>query len=155
MTSSSSSNPARRASRLRALAYAQGVFYVVAGVWPLVHYRSFTAVTGPKVDDWLVKTVGLLIASIGTALVAGARKDELSSVSTLGASGAGSLCAISLYYASKKRISPVYLLDAAVEGAIFTAWVGLTGGDVTSSRLLATRHDTTAQSRSIQTTQLP
>jgi hypothetical protein len=57
---------------------------------PLVHYRSFTAITGPKIDDWLVKTVGLLVASMGTALLVGGRNGELSSVSTLGASSVAS-----------------------------------------------------------------
>jgi hypothetical protein len=31
--------------------------------------RSFLAVTGPKTDLWLVKSVGILIAVIGAALV--------------------------------------------------------------------------------------
>ena len=33
-----------------ALAYAQGGFYLVTGIWPLVSIGSFQRVTGPKVD---------------------------------------------------------------------------------------------------------
>src|SRR5215213_7149555 len=40
------------------LARLQAIFYIVSGVWPFVSIRSFEAVTGPKVDRWLVKTVG-------------------------------------------------------------------------------------------------
>src|SRR3954466_12104594 len=36
------------------LAIAQGVFDVLTGAWPLLHMRSFTAVTGPKREHWLV-----------------------------------------------------------------------------------------------------
>ena len=36
----------------------QGSYYLVTGLWPLVHLASFEAITGPKVDaggaagDW-------------------------------------------------------------------------------------------------------
>ncbi len=36
----------------------QGLYYTVSGLWPLISLRTFTLVTGPKVDLWLVKTVG-------------------------------------------------------------------------------------------------
>lgn len=48
---------------------AWGTYYVVTGLWPLIHLTSFEAVTGPKTDDWLVHMVGLLAASIGLALL--------------------------------------------------------------------------------------
>ena len=47
------------------LCVTQGIFYVATGVWPIVHLRSFEAVTGPKLEGWLVKTVGALIAVVG------------------------------------------------------------------------------------------
>jgi hypothetical protein len=47
----------------------QGIYYVVSGAWPLLHFPSFEAVTGPKRDRWLVRTVGLLAAVIGLTLV--------------------------------------------------------------------------------------
>ena len=62
------------------LAHAQGGYYAITGVWPLVHMRSFEAVTGPKQDHWLVHTVaGLLVvngkiqlASVGSGMASGA-----------------------------------------------------------------------------------
>jgi len=33
------------------------VFNLAFGIWPLILYRSFEAVSGPKTDHWLVKTV--------------------------------------------------------------------------------------------------
>jgi hypothetical protein len=36
---------------------------------PAPAHRSFEAVTGPKRDDWLVKTIGGLIAMVGATLI--------------------------------------------------------------------------------------
>jgi hypothetical protein len=116
---------AHDAPTLATLAFTQGGFYVVTGLWPLVHYPSFMAVTGPKLEGWLVKTVGLLLASIGTTLVLGARAREPRSVSALGALSAASMAGISLHYASKRRIARVYFADAIIELALTGAWTAL------------------------------
>ncbi|WP_437900316.1 hypothetical protein [Sorangium sp. So ce124] len=59
------------------LAGALGLFYVLAGIWPLVNLRTFEAITGPKSERWLVKTTGLLIAVIGTTLVISAQRSRI------------------------------------------------------------------------------
>ena len=48
------------------LALVQGAFYAATGLWALVDLGSFMAVTGPKTDHWLVKTVGILVTVIRT-----------------------------------------------------------------------------------------
>ena len=58
---------------LRLVLRAQAAFYVLTGTWPLINLESFEWVTGPKTDDWLVYTVGLLIVAIGLTLWVGAR----------------------------------------------------------------------------------
>ncbi|WP_375769561.1 hypothetical protein NR798_01380 [Archangium gephyra] len=104
------------------LAVTQGVFFLATGLWPIVHLRSFEAVTGPKLEGWLVKTVGALIAVVGgTLLAAGLRRRLQPELLALAAGSAASLAAVDLRY-SPQRISPVYLLDAVVEGALVTGW---------------------------------
>jgi len=44
------------------------VYFLLTGIWPLLSMRTFEAVTGPKVDRWLVKTVGVLVAVIGSKI---------------------------------------------------------------------------------------
>jgi len=101
---------------------AQGWYYLASGVWPLVHYRSFIAVTGPKADDWLVRTFGALIAVVGVELVRRPR------ARFLGAASAAALGIAELVCVRRGRISPVYLLDA-VAGALFIAgWASRTDG---------------------------
>lgn len=115
--------PAPPLSRAESIAVGQGAFYAATGAWPFVSMRSFEAVTGPKMERWLVKTVGGLIGVIGGALVsAGARRRVTPELAMLGAGSAVVLAGIDIYYVSKRRISPVYLLDAAAELGIAAAW---------------------------------
>ena len=103
----------------RDVALAQGSLYLVTGLWPILHYRSFERVTGPKRDDWLVKTTGGLIAAIGASLLA----DRGDGRGILGPASAAVLAAADVVYASRRRISRVYLLDAIAEVAIIGAWM--------------------------------
>jgi hypothetical protein len=97
----------------------QGTYYVLTGAWAVLHRRSFEAVSGPKTDYWLVRTVGLLAVSIGTALVLGARRERPSPGTVALAVGAGaSFTAVDLAYVATRRISPIYLGDALVHGVV-------------------------------------
>lgn len=107
------------------VAFGQGAYFLMTGLWPLVHMRSFEWVTGPKREKWLVKTVGVLAASIGATLLRGASRNRGDDDTTawLGASSAAGFAAIDLWYAGpRRRISPVYLVDAAVELGFCAAW---------------------------------
>ena len=104
---------------LRTAVLTQGVYYVATGMWPLVNMRSFERVTGPKVDKWLVKTVGVLVTTIGGALLVAATRRRISpEARVLAAGSAAGLAAIDAYYVAKRRIAPVYLLDAVTELAL-------------------------------------
>lgn len=108
---------------------AQGGFYVVTGVWPLISIRSFERVTGPKTDRWLVKTVGSLIAVVGAVVaLAGTRKRVTPEVALLGAGSAAVLLAADVIYVAKGRIPAVYLLDAVCEALIIGGWVAWRAG---------------------------
>jgi len=95
---------------------AQGVYYVLTGIWPLVSMSTFESISGPKTDDWLVRMVGLLAAVIGATLLLGVRVAEpRSEVIALALLSAASFASIDLVYGLSGRISGVYLADAAVE----------------------------------------
>jgi hypothetical protein len=114
----------------RGLAWAQGLFYLATGLWPLFHMRSFLWVTGPKVDLWLVRTVGILVAVIGAALLLGALRRRIGpELALLAAGSAAGLAAIDIYYALADRISDIYLLDAVAEIGLALLWslAALTG----------------------------
>jgi hypothetical protein len=108
----------------RGLAAGQAALYVATGVWPLVHMPSFEAVTGPKRERWLVRTVGVLVTVVGAVLAAGAARRRTSpELRLLGAATATALAGVDVWYAGvRRRISPVYLADAVVELALAAAW---------------------------------
>ena len=109
---------------LRATAACQGAFNVLTGLWPLVHMGSFEAVTGPKHDKWLVRTVSGLLVTIGVEQLRSVRSGQgLQSARRMGVGTAATLVAIDVFYASRGRISKVYLLDAVVEVMILTSWL--------------------------------
>ncbi len=111
-------------SRAEILATFQGIYYAVTGLWPILHMRSFTAVTGPKIDLWLVETVGVLVLAIGLGLLTAAKKNQISfSVSIIAAGSALGLTGIDVTYVVKGVISPIYLLDAVVEIILVIAWI--------------------------------
>jgi hypothetical protein len=89
----------------------QGVYYLLTGLWPLVHFASFEALSGRKRDRWLVRTVGLLAAVIGFTLLR--RPAEGSRLADL---SAGAFVAADVMAVGAGQL-PTYLADAVVEGA--------------------------------------
>ncbi|HEU4681833.1 MAG TPA: hypothetical protein VFS51_08810 [Gemmatimonadales bacterium] len=113
--------PGQAPTRWRARALTlQSVYYLVTGLWPVIHFPSFEAVTGPKTDDWLVHTVGVLAAAIGLSLgVAVVRaQTQAEPVTTLAIASALAFAGIDLVYGLSGRISPIYLVDAGVQFAL-------------------------------------
>lgn len=119
----------------RALASLQGAYFALTGLWALVSISTFMAVTGPKTDAWLVKTVGVLVLVIGVVLLQAARRGAAASpeARTLAVACAMGLAAIDVVYVSTSTISPVYLLDAVVEIGFVLLW-GLARRDEAGER---------------------
>lgn len=102
---------------MRTALFIQGIFYILTGLWPFISMRSFEAVTGPKVDKWLLKTVSVLIICSGIIMLYSSTRNspipfETIMLATLNAIG---LTGIDIYYVAIKRIRSVYLADAFLE----------------------------------------
>lgn len=106
------------------LVLIQGVYFLITGVWPLVHMSSFLAITGPKTDLWLVKTVGVVVAVIGLTLgLAGWNQRVTGEIMLLAVGGAAALGAVDVAYVLRRVIPRVYLFDAAAEAVLVVSWV--------------------------------
>ena len=105
----------------------QAAYYVLTGLWPLVHFSSFELVTGPKADDWLVRMVGLLVVLIGVTLAVAVLRNAVWTleITVLSAGATIAFSAIDTWYAFSGRISPIYLADAALE-VVLLAGLALT-----------------------------
>jgi hypothetical protein len=99
-------------------------YYVATGVWPLLSRRTFERVTGPKADFWLAQTVGALIATVGIGLAESSRRRNVSpELRTIAILSAASLSLIDIIFVGRRRIRPIYLLDAGAEVALIAAWL--------------------------------
>src|SRR4051812_30772930 len=102
---------------------AQGVYFFLTGLWPIIHMPSFLIVTGPKSDLWLVRTVGLLIAVAGAAMTAAGIDGESGLPILIVAIGsAAALAAVDIIYVALGTIAKIYLIDAMLELGLLAAW---------------------------------
>jgi hypothetical protein len=108
---------------LPAIALTQGAFYLATGLWPLIDIDSFQAVTGPKTDLWLVRTVGVLVTVVGLVLLTAARRRSIGAeIGLLAVGSALGLAAIDIIYVLCRTIAPIYLADAVAEIGLCAAW---------------------------------
>jgi len=111
------------------LALGQAAYFLVTGLWPLVDLRTFEAVSGPKIDDWLVKTVGVQVGVAGGVLALAAYRQRVTpEVELLAIGSALGLATIDVVYVSRRRIRPIYLLDALIELGFVAGWVAVRRG---------------------------
>jgi len=106
------------------VALVQGIYFLITGVWPIISMKTFLLITGPKTDLWLVKTVGLILAVIGTVLVYAQMTGTLNTPVILLAMGSAlGLALVEVIYVIKRVISPIYLADAFAELILIAWWV--------------------------------
>ncbi len=111
---------------MRVLCALQGGYYFLSGLWPVLHMPSFERVTGDKSDEWLVVTIGLLVAATGVALLRESRQRSIAnSLALVAALQAFALFSVDIVYVWAGRISSIYLGDAAVEGVFVASWMWL------------------------------
>ena len=105
------------------LLWAQGGYFALTGIWPLLHYASFEKITGRKTDVWLVKTVGALLALIGILLIAAALNKDISIFVVMAAMGSAAiLLLVDVVYVVRRVIRPVYLADGIAEFMLLSLW---------------------------------
>src|SRR3989337_1621658 len=101
---------------VRVLLSVQAMVYIATGIWAVFSRATFEKVTGPKTDYWLVRMVGLLVTVIGATLLTAQSQTPIpASIWILAIGSAIAFATIDLRYALAKRISRIYLLDAAFE----------------------------------------
>jgi hypothetical protein len=129
--------PVERLQPWSKVALAQGVYYAVAGAWPLLHLRSFEKVTGPKLEEWLTKGVGACWVNVGIHLIQAGlrggrpRRDERG----LALGMAATFAAFDFHYAGlRRRISPVYLVNGFIQLGFIALWAATSIAEDRASR---------------------
>jgi hypothetical protein len=124
---------AEASSLATALCWVQGIYFLFTGVWPLVSIETFQMVTGRKTDHlvtgreadhWMVNTIAALVISIAVVLLFAAwRKRASIDVALLGIASAAALTIIDIVYVARGVLSPIYLVDAAIEVLLGLFWI--------------------------------
>ncbi len=96
----------------------QGGYYLIGGLWPLVHFRSFEKVTGRKPDRFVTEVASALYVAIGAALLAGGKRPPLH-LRTLAVLAGGASAGLDLRH--RPALRAVYLAEAALEGLLIVA----------------------------------
>ncbi len=109
---------------IKSVLIGQGLYFVLTGLWPIFSISSFVHLTGPKTDFWLVKTMGLIIFSIGVVLLVGAlRKKVAFEVALLSFLSASMFWLIEWFYYFKRVIAPVYFADGFIQLGFAMIWL--------------------------------
>jgi hypothetical protein len=104
--------------------FIQSIYYILTGLWPIIHIKSFMSITGPKMEQWLVKTVGWLILVIAITLFSAFYMLQFTlSVMVLGMASTIIFIGIDVYYYQKGIISKIYLMDAGIESLLLLGWL--------------------------------
>jgi hypothetical protein len=124
-------DPPKRGARVpsakplfRVIAAIQAAYFLITGIWPILHIDSFLEVTGPKTDLWLVRLFGALVCVPGLVLLQAAWTGRVPAAVTLTAlSACAVLGAGDVIFFLRGDIGAIYLADAALEAVFFAAWV--------------------------------
>jgi hypothetical protein len=105
------------------LAKMQGLYDMIGGLWPLLHMQSFEAVTGPKEDSWLVRTVAGILLVVGTVLLRAAFRGHVAHDVRWMAAGISTVLAlVALVSSLAGFISWLYFFDGLFHFAFAMAW---------------------------------
>jgi hypothetical protein len=108
----------------RIILWIQTIYYFLTAAWGLIDTESFMRVTGPKTDVWLVKTVSVILLAITFSFISYLFiKTNYWPAIILASSCCLFLACIDFYYAGRKVISNIYLLDGIIEIALLIGWV--------------------------------
>ncbi len=126
----------RRAVRLRAqlrggrdrlrrwVLLAQGVYYVLTGLWPLLDFHSFARFVALDVIPFQAQAFAAVIIVIGASLIEAARREPPGPYPTmLGAAVAGAIAIVSLFWLPRMGVASGLWIDFAVEVAIVAALI--------------------------------
>ena len=111
------------------------LYFGIGGLWSVVGKRSFQAISGPKVDYWLVRTVGGLLTVVGAVIaMADVRGRITPEIRWLAIGTSAVLTVIDVVYTARNRIRWVYLLDAVANVVLIGGWLALRSGRQAGAR---------------------
>jgi hypothetical protein len=104
----------------------QGVYYVVSGLWPVVHASSYQHYTGGHdlTDLWLLRTLGAVLAVVGLSLLWAVRRRSVAPEAVIMAGGVAAVLAImDMANIAVKAYPPIYCIDCLIQVGFLFGWI--------------------------------
>jgi hypothetical protein len=99
---------------------AQGWYYLIGGLWPLLHFPSFEAVAGPKPDRFQTEVTSVLFVAVGAGLLSGpAREERAGPAQVLAITSAAGVAWLDCRH--RRVLRPLFRVEAALEAAFAAA----------------------------------
>lgn len=111
--------------RLAPWAYVTaGAHFGVGGLWPLVSPRTFARIMGPKTDTWLMNAISLEMLVSGASIASAARNERITpEIAGLAIGSNVAMAGLTAVSAKRKRVGPIYYLDALGHVVLALGWV--------------------------------
>ncbi len=116
----------RRDRWRRRVIAAQGIYYLLTGIWPLAHFPSFAGAVGLQINAFQAQSFGAVIAVVGATLAEASRKEPPGAYPTaLGIAVAGAVALVSLVWLPRTGAGSALWVDLTIEVAFAVALVVL------------------------------
>ena len=98
-------------------------YQLLTAIWPLMDMDSFMLVTGYKTDQWLVKTVALLLICLNATAFYCLLNNKIPVVIIVQQIAMSVALISNTYYSIKDVIPDIYLLDVPVQICSIILWI--------------------------------
>jgi peptidoglycan/LPS O-acetylase OafA/YrhL len=100
----------------RRVLVVQGCYYLLTGIWPLVHFNSFADAVALAINPFQAQVFGAVIAVVGGSLIeAGRRGPPAAATTALGIAVAGAIAMVSLLWLPRQSATSALWIDLAIE----------------------------------------
>jgi predicted outer membrane lipoprotein len=114
----------RRDHWRRWIVIAQGAYYMLSGLWPLVHFSSFAQIVALRINPFQAQSFGALLIVIGASLLEASRRQPPGAFPTLlGVAVAAAIAVINLVWLPRLAVRSGLWIDVLIEVAIASALI--------------------------------
>lgn len=100
----------------------QGAYYIITGLWPLLHFSSFASLVAFRVNPFQAHVFAAVIIVVGGSLLEAARREPPGPFPTiLGIAVASAIALVSLVWLPRLAVASLLWADLAVEVAFAIA----------------------------------
>jgi hypothetical protein len=117
------SSEGRARWRRRVLA-GQGLYYVLIGLWPLIHFASFADAVALRVNPFQAHAFGAVLVVLGGSFLEAVRREPPDAYPTLvGVVVAAAIALVSLWWLPRLAVASALWVDLVIEVAFALALV--------------------------------